>query len=254
MGRRILGATLGFGICTALWIGLSCYTPPQPACGFACSPSDNAFACPPDYTCNQLGGYCQLNGTTAACIDAAVAPDADLTPPVVVSTIPTSGQQLVMRNISLEVMFDQDMLGIDVTSFQVTNGPAQLTGSVIYDASTRTATFTSEQTFPAGALITASLSSAISNTLHVPLTAYAWSFTTIDDVAPTLTLSTPIDGAINVSTSSTIILVFSEAVTNVNSRLGRGRPRREARSPVRSPTSIRGRSCSRRTRRCRRHP
>ena len=216
MGRRILGVAFCLGlVCMALWIGVSCYAAPEPNCGFQCGPNGE---CPTDYACSSTQ-VCEKIGATDVCKADAGVPDsldANLAAPMVVSTTPLNGDTQVQRGLPISVTFDQDVVGVDLTSFTVAEGPTQLVGTVTYLPQSFSANFLPDQPLPAGSVITVNLTSAITNTLHVPLSPYTWQFTTIDDVAPTVAASAPMDMATNIPTSTTIVVEFSEPVENVN--------------------------------------
>jgi hypothetical protein len=210
MGRR-----LGILVCLSL---AACYQPPHPNCGFVCGAD---FACPEDYTC-AADGICHWNqaptGTTCYA-DARPAPDAtdaNLTPPMLVSTTPLGGASNVSRTEDITATFDQPITGVSPVSFLVYNNAPQLTGNVTYDIGTQTAHFTPVPPLPAGAGIQVTLTTAIHNNLGVPFDGYGFVFTTIDDQPPTLASSNPLDMATMVPTSSTIEVVFNETVTGVD--------------------------------------
>ncbi len=213
MGRRILGVALCLGLLAALWNGVSCYSVPEPNCGFICS---SAGTCPDQYFCAATG-VCERNGASDHCYaDAPLPVDASPMQPTVVSMSPVNGAITVPRSSAISATFDQDVVGVDSTSFVVTAGPMVLEGTYLYDAQAFTWTFMPGLPMPPGAMVMVALGSGIHNDLGVPLSLTTWGFTTLDDVAPTLATSSPADMDTNVETNAQIIVAFSEPVINVN--------------------------------------
>jgi hypothetical protein len=221
MGRRFVAAGLCLGVIIALGIGIACYDPPRPACGFICG---NGGACPDDYHC-ATDNRCHLNGTPAtltcgidAAIDGpAIETDANLTPPTVTSTDPSSGQTGFNRSTPIAIIMSEPVDGATNTSFQVFHGATALAGSINNDYPTGNhLLFLPNPPLPAGAVVTVNLTSSIHNALGVPLAPYSFSFTTIDDEAPTLVSSSPLDMDVNVPVNTTISITFSEPVMHVD--------------------------------------
>jgi len=144
--------------------------------------------------------------------------DADHTPPAVVATVPANGDVDASRANGHHRAVHAEMVGpFNSTDFVVMDGTSQLPGSYTFDAATLTARFTPvPPLLPGGHMLTVNLTSAIMNTTMTPLPAYTFSFTTIDDEAPQLVSSTPLDMATAVPVSSTIVVVFSEPVAGVS--------------------------------------
>lgn len=210
-----MGRILVLGV-TAL---VACYSPPHPACGFICG---TGGACPDDYTCAR-DNYCHLNGSPATLVcmvDAAIpdaGPDADLTAPRVISSVPNDGAINVARNIVITATFDIDVAGVDATSMLASVPVAgSLAGTVFYDAPSHTASFMPATLLPPGTFITVHLTSAIHRPGGNPLPSNTmFTFTTVDDVAPTLASSMPLANDTNVPVTTTIVVTFSEIVTGV---------------------------------------
>ena len=93
-------------------------------------------------------------------------------------------------------------------------GLTNVSATVSYNATTRTATLNPNATLAAGTRYTVRLSNGIMDAGGNRLAATTWSFTT--DAAPTVARLTPGSNATNISRSGNITVQFSEAVTGVN--------------------------------------
>ena len=160
-----------------------------------------------------------------------VVTPVDTTRPTVTLTVPAAGAAAVATNTGISATFSEPMNAatISATSFTVANTTlgSAVTGTVAYDAASRTATFTptTPALLPAGSLFTATVSAAVTdvagNTLAgntaVPPGAgsHVWTFTTgvvADTTRPTVTLTVPAAGALGVATNTRISATFSEAM------------------------------------------
>src|SRR3569623_3172627 len=105
----------------------------------------------------------------------------------------------------------------DPTDFQVTDNGVQQPGSYTFEPITKTATFTPTGALEGGHAIVVVLTSDITSAVaHSPLTPHAFTFTTFADAPPLLASSTPLDSATMVPLNSTIVVVFNEKVTGVD--------------------------------------
>ena len=216
--RRILGAALiCLGLVGAFALAFSCYTVPEPDCGFVCGPGS---ACPTDYTCGS-DTICRRIGAPAGtvCTSDAGPLDAPITSPNVTSTMPLDGTTNVARNTLIAATFDQpiDDNTVDSTSFLVmTSDGVQLPGLIGFDDPHMTVTFMPNSELPAGAIITVQLTSNISSAQGAPIVPAMFTFTTIDDEPPTLVSSMPLDGTTAVPDTTAITVTFSEPVMGVD--------------------------------------
>ena len=138
--------------------------------------------------------------------------DAD--PPTVSSTIPANGAAGVATNSTITATFSEAMQSssITTTTFIVSAGSSQISGTVSYSGTT--ATFTPSRNLSALITYTARITTGVrdlaGNALASP---YTWSFTTTGDVditPPTVSSTSPVNGAANVNVNSTITATFSE--------------------------------------------
>jgi hypothetical protein len=216
--RRIQGAALiCLGLVGAFALAFSCYTVPEPDCGFVCGAGS---ACPDDYMCGS-DTICHRIGAPAGtvCTSDAVQLDAPITSPTVVSTVPNDGSTGVSRTAAITATFDQPLTdsSVDMTSFVVMGSDGlQLPGSVAVDDPSMTASFTPTGELPAGAVIIVNLTSSIMSSQGAPLVPVMFSFTTIDDQPPALVSSMPLDGSTAVPDNTLITITFSEPVMGVD--------------------------------------
>jgi hypothetical protein len=121
-------------------------------------------------------------------IDARVPRDAptdaegidtvtDTTQPTVFATVPTNGTVAVSRSATITVTFDEPVMGVSTSTFVVSSGGSQVTGTVAAQ-STATYVFTPSTMLPANATVTATLSSSIMDLAGNPLAFYTFSFDT----------------------------------------------------------------------------
>ncbi|WP_019556453.1 ice-binding family protein [Thiomicrorhabdus arctica] len=141
------------------------------------------------------------------------------TAPTVVETAPINTVTDVALNSKVVVTFSEAMDDTTITtsSFTVVGlNESALTGTVSYDAASKTATFTADRPFTASRLHTATLSTAVKSATGQALAAaYVWSFTSgtaADAIAPTVVSTNPLDVAADVVINPRISATFSEAV------------------------------------------
>ncbi len=139
------------------------------------------------------------------------------TAPTVSSTAPADSATSVALNSRVVASFDKvmDANSIDTLSFTVQGAdePA-LTGTVSYDAGSKTASFSPGSNFSSSTLYTATLTTAVTSASSVGLTSdYVWSFTsgtTVDSTAPTVVSTDPQNAATGFALNHSITAVFSE--------------------------------------------
>ena len=107
----------------------------------------------------------------------------DATAPSVIITVPVDGATDVATNSLIIAIFDERMDGstIDATTFTVSGGGSNLTGTVTYDSGTMTATFTPSGFFSLETQYTATITTGVRDVAGNALNAgYTWSFTSRD--------------------------------------------------------------------------
>ena len=140
--------------------------------------------------------------------------NADTTPLTVTSTAPVSGASSVPVNKKVSAVFSEamDPSTLNNSTFTVLQGTTLVAGIVSYSGTT--ATFTPSSTLPAGTTFSANLSTGVKDLAGNALaTPYTWSFTTgsaPDTTPPTVSSTTPADGATPVAVSVNFTATFSE--------------------------------------------
>ncbi len=142
------------------------------------------------------------------------------TAPTVVETAPIKNATAVALNSKVVVTFSEAMDDTTITkdSFTVSDavGTAPLVGTVSYDATSKTATFTPTINFIDGASITATVTTAVKSATGQTLAAaYDWSFTVgtaADAAVPTVVSTNPLNAAADVVINPRVSATFSEAV------------------------------------------
>jgi hypothetical protein len=155
---------------------------------------------------------------------------ADTTAPTVSYTAPVNAATGVSTNTKVSATFSEAMNpSLIMTAFTLMNGDTVIPGSVTYSGVT--AVFTPDVNLTANTLCTATISTDATDLAGNPLAAsHSWSFTTgaaADTTAPTVRLTFPVDGAINVPIHTKVTATFSEAmdpltITTATFRLKRG--------------------------------
>ena len=137
--------------------------------------------------------------------------DAD--PPTVSSTSPANGAASVAINSAITATFSEAMQSstINTDTFTVSDGSNTISGTISYNDTTTTFT-------PSGSLsnsttytarITTEARDSAGNTMA---SDYTWSFTTVDTTLPTVSSTSPANGATGVAINSVITATFSEAM------------------------------------------
>jgi hypothetical protein len=122
-------------------------------------------------------------------------------------------------NRKIEVSFSQamDATTIIPANFKVTGpGTTPVVGTVTYDSTNDSAIFVPDGgLLPAGATITAMITSGVESAGHVPLTSFMWTFSTgadTDTTEPSVVSTNPADLAPSVATNQKITATFSEGM------------------------------------------
>ena len=134
--------------------------------------------------------------------------------PSVTSTVPVAGVTGVPVNQIISATFNQAMnpSTISATTFLL-NGPgaAAVAGTVSYTSTGSVASFTPTAALAFNTTYTATISTAVTNTLGVqPSANYTWSFTTSNP--PTVTAAVPVAGSIGVPVTQVLSAAFSDVM------------------------------------------
>jgi hypothetical protein len=130
--------------------------------------------------------------------------------PLVISTDPVNNATGVALNKIVTATFNMamDPLTINAITFTIKQGATAVLGVVTYSGST--ASFAPAVAFTPNTIYTATISTGAKNVAGTPLANnYTWTFTTGNNVAPTVILTDPIPNAINVPLSKVITATFS---------------------------------------------
>ncbi|NQU18141.1 MAG: Ig-like domain-containing protein [Candidatus Saganbacteria bacterium] len=152
------------------------------------------------------------------------APGTNASAPSVSSVFPTSGATSVSRNTYLTATFSQSMDATSITTstFKCSSSSGFVTGTVSYSASSKTAIFTPSADLSASTQYSGIVYTGAKNTSGIGLNAdYTWSFTAgsvTDSTGPQVLSTVPTDGATAVATTTTISVIFDEAIdpTTIN--------------------------------------
>jgi hypothetical protein len=129
--------------------------------------------------------------------------------PALTSESPTAGATNVVITATVQAVFNKAVVASTIAFAVKDPAGNPLAGSVSYNATTNTATFTPSASLTVSTTYTATVSGAkdASGNLMIP---FSWSFTS--EPAPTVTSTTPAASATNVGTNSVVQAVFNKAV------------------------------------------
>jgi len=149
-------------------------------------------------------------------VNFTTTPPADTTPPSITSQSPTSGQSGVSTSAPVKVTFSEAVKNDSSLSITVKNGSTVVPGTLSYNSTTFTATFTPTSALANSATYTVTVTATdLAGNVMTPAT---WSFTTTSNTAvpPVITGFTPANGASSVAVASTITATFNKAVQTTN--------------------------------------
>ncbi len=156
------------------------------------------------------GGQDSILGASAT---ARLAPTVTATVPLATTPIVTG----VAINSKITAAFSKDMAPATINTSTFTLAcPAgtAVAGTVTYVAASRVATFSPTANLPMNTTCTGTITSGAQDTAGVALAnAFIWTFTTgatADTTQPTVTLTVPAAGAVDVATNTRITATFSE--------------------------------------------
>lgn len=170
------------------------------------------------YTANLNSQITDLSGAQLTATNWTFTTGTDTLAPSVTARTPMPNATAVPLTSTVTAQFNEPVMSVSGSTFTVENGGTPIAGTVMYTAGTRTATFTPTSPLPGNTLLTATLTSGITDTSGNALTGapVTWTFTTIaDTVAPMVTTRTPASGATMVSPGTAIVATFDEPVQNV---------------------------------------
>src|SRR3954469_18618091 len=148
----------------------------------------------------------------------AAAP-ADTTPPTVTATTPADGATGVAASTNVTATFSEPVQGVSGSTFTLTSAGGAVPASVTQGTGNQ---YILDPTadLAAGVTYTATLSGSITDTSKNAFAGTSWTFTTAaapaDTTPPTVTATTPADGATGVAASTNVTATFSEPVQGVS--------------------------------------
>lgn len=132
----------------------------------------------------------------------------------VLSTFPMAGATDVERNIAISITFNKDISSSSLTpsTFKLyANEIEQVSANV--SLSGDTVSIMPTETLSPGNTYKVRIESSVEDLYgHSLASAYTWSFTTIDDVAPSIKTYEPGDSEVDVHINTIITLVFNESI------------------------------------------
>ena len=176
-------------------------------------PSAGILAEGQSYVATITTGVTDLAGNALASNFQFSFTTVDNTPPAISSRSPAPGATNVATNTTVQVGFNEAMNASTITAstFTLSTGGSGVAGSVSYSSATRIATFTPSAALASGQSYTVTVTTGVRD---VPGNALAandvFSFTTVDNVPPTIVSRSPSPSATNVPTSTTVQIGFSE--------------------------------------------
>ena len=132
----------------------------------------------------------------------------NMTPPVVISTIPAKNSTSVVLNQKVSATFSMPMdpLTLNNETFTLSHGGVSVSGTISYSGSI--ATFNPSRNLLPGTVYTATIRSTVKNTLGTPMSDnYIWTFTTI--YGPAVISTYPVNNAANVALTKNVTATFS---------------------------------------------
>ncbi|MCX6236662.1 MAG: Ig-like domain-containing protein [Bacteroidia bacterium] len=132
--------------------------------------------------------------------------------PTVILTDPVNDAKIVVLNKIVTAKFSMPMDSVTLkspaTNFTLKQGTTVLGGTITYNSSTATASFTPTVNLLPGTLYTATITTGAKNLAGIPLAAdYVWTFTTA--VVPTVILTDPVNLATGVALDKKVTATFS---------------------------------------------
>ncbi len=139
-------------------------------------------------------------------------------PPAVITVSPADGATGIALTTTISATFSADIDSSTLTSasFSVSNGvtPAAVNG-ISYNSATKTVTFTPSANLSFSTTYTVTITTAVKDTTGTSMAANkVWSFTTKppDTTPPTVTSTSPANGATDIAQNAVITATFSEAM------------------------------------------
>jgi hypothetical protein len=151
-----------------------------------------------------------LQGSTTSQVATATVLLNDTNPPTIAILSPSAGATVGTLN-QIQITFSENVVGVDAEDLLVNGNP----GSSV-SGSGSNYVFTFSQPLPGTVVLSWDIESAISDLVgNVFDTSGTWTYTLIDNIAPTIVSAVPVAGA-TVSALTRAQVIFSEPVTGVD--------------------------------------
>ena len=167
------------------------------------------------YTVLATTGMRDAGGNALASSDSYTFTTADNSPPTIVSRSPSPGATNVATSATVQVGFSEAMDASTITSstFTVSTGGSDIAGTISYNPGTNVATFTPAAALGSSQTYTVTTTTGVRDVAGNALAANdVFTFTTVDNIAPTIVSRSPAPGATDVAPGATVQVGFSEAM------------------------------------------
>ena len=140
-------------------------------------------------------------------------PGADTTSPSVSTTNPLDGAVDVAADVAVTATFDEQIDGA-TAAIAVATADGPVDGSTTYDAGSSTATFVPSSPLVGSTVHTVTIRNAedAAGNVMIPVT-FSFTTATVDLIPPSVTSTSPADGATGVPVGKTVTVTFDENVT-----------------------------------------
>lgn len=130
-----------------------------------------------NYTVHVTPAVMDVTGNSLVPFTSTFTTGADTFMPIALTTVPANNGTGIAVNTNISVTFDEPVMNVTTTTFQVEGGT--VAGTITMSNGNRTATFDPTANLPAATVIDVTLSTGITDTSGNALAATAFSFTTI---------------------------------------------------------------------------
>ena len=158
-------------------------------------------------------------GARAGLPVASAAIDAEPLTPFVLRYVPNGGDSDVATNVIVSATFNKPVVGISTFTFKLTSRDTDswIAAYVDYDEATRTASLAPQTPLDNSRTYVATLSPEIVDMRGTALVGTtSWMFSIAPDTTPpTVTMTSPLAGAIDVPVDTTVVTTFSEQISGI---------------------------------------
>ena len=145
-------------------------------------------------------------------VDIVFTTQATKVTPTVVSTNPAAGATGQAASTAPTATFNENVTAASITFTLTGPNNSAVAGTVSYNATTFTVTFTPSAALAAATTYTATVSGAMDASGTAMTSPYTWTFSTVDNVPPTVTMTAPADGSTVTGSAVTVSATASDNV------------------------------------------